>query len=82
MQKRTYEQHTPLAMAHLMGRRTESEDKGPVRFRVQADRRQVEALAQGAVDRRVKRVVTSADGIADVIEDVASAAGPDIVRTK
>ena len=81
MQKRTYEQHTPLAMAHLMGRRTESKDEGPVRFRVQADRRQVEALAQGAVDRRVKRVVTSADGIADVIEDVAIA-GPDIVRTK
>jgi len=81
MQKRTYEQHTPLAMAHLMGRRTESEDEGPVRFRVQADRRQVEALAQGAVDRRVKRVVTSADGIADVIEEVAIA-GPDIVRTK
>ena len=81
MQKRTYEQHTPLAMAHLMGRRTESEDEGPVRFRVQTDRRQVEALAQGAVDRRVKRVVTSADGIADVIEDVAIA-GPDIVRTK
>jgi hypothetical protein len=81
MQKRTYEQHTPLALAHLMGRRTESEDEGPVRFRVQADRRQVEALAQGAVDRRVKRVVTSADGIADVIEEVAIT-GPDIVRTK
>jgi len=81
MQKRTYEQHTPLALAHLMGRRTESEDEGPVRFRVQADRRQVEALAQGAVDRRVKRVVTSADGIADFIEEVAIT-GPDIVRTK
>ena len=81
MQKRTYEQHTPLALAHLMGRRTESEDEGPVRFRVQADRRQVEALAQGAVDRRVKRVVTSADGIAVVIEEVAIT-GPDIVRTK
>ena len=64
-----------------MGRRTESEDEGPVRFRVQADRRQVEALAQGAVNRRVKRVVTSADGIADVIEEVAIT-GPDIVRTK
>jgi hypothetical protein len=81
MQKRTYEQHTPLAMAHLMGRRGEPKDEAPVRFRVQADRRQAEALAQGAVDRRVKRMVTSADGIADVIEDV-EIAGPDIVRTK
>ena len=80
MQKRTYE-HTPLAMAHLMGRQSEPKDEKPVRFRVQADRRQMEALAQGAVDRRVKRVVTSADGIADVIEEVAIA-GPDSVRTK
>ena len=80
MQKRTYE-HTPLAMAHLMGRHSEPKDEKPVRFRVQADRRQMEALAQGAVDRRVKRVVTSADGIADVIEEVAIA-GPDSVRTK
>ena len=81
MQKRTYQQHTPLAMAHLMGRHSEPKDEKPVRFRVQADRRQMEALAQGAVDRRVKRVVTSADGIADVIEDEALA-GPDIARTK
>ena len=81
MQKRTYEQRTPLAMAHLMGRHSEPKDERPVRFQVQADRRQVDALAQGAVDRRVKRVVISADGIADVIEDEAIA-GPDIARTK
>jgi len=81
MQKRTYEQHTPLAMAHLMGKPTDAKDEGPVRFRVQADRRQVEALVKGAPERRVKRVVTSADGIVDVIEDVAIV-GPDIVRTK
>jgi len=83
MQKRTYEQHTPLAMAHLMGRRTESQDEGPIRFRVQADRRKVEAIAQGAADRRVRRAAAaSTDRIADTIDDAASSAASDIVPTK
>jgi hypothetical protein len=59
MQKRPYEQYTPLAIAHLMGRPAEFKDEGPVRFRVQADRRQVEALAQGEADRRVRRVAVA-----------------------
>ena len=45
----------PLAMAHLMGRPTESTEEGPIRFRVQADRRRAQKLADGAIDRRARR---------------------------
>jgi hypothetical protein len=38
-----------------MNRRNERNDLGRVRFRVQSDRRQKEALPQGAVDRRATR---------------------------
>ena len=64
MQYRLQDELVPLAMAHLMGRPTESNEKGPIRFRVQADRRRVQTLANGATDRRARRgttVVTDED---------------------
>ena len=62
MLKRIFEQRTSLAMAHLMGKRTDSKGEATVRFRPQIDRRQVAALAQGTADRRVRRAAaTSTD---------------------
>lgn len=60
MQYRLQDELVPLAMAHLMGRPTESNEQGPIRFRVQADRRREQALANGATDRRAGRGTTLA----------------------
>jgi hypothetical protein len=65
-----------------MGRRANQRTRA-YQVRVQADRRQVEALAQGAADRRVRRAAAaSTDRIADTIDDAASSAASDIVPTK
>ena len=58
MQYRLQDELVPLALAHLMGRTTEN-DEGPIRFRVQADRRRVQALANGAADRRLRRAAAA-----------------------
>jgi hypothetical protein len=51
-----------------MSRHTDSSpDKRPITFRVQADRRQLEALAAGIVDRRARRkAAVSAEGVTDI----------------
>lgn len=55
MQYRLQDELVPQATAHLMGRPTESNEGGPIRFRVQADRRREHRLAHGATDRRARR---------------------------
>jgi hypothetical protein len=72
MQKRIFEQHTSLAMALLMGKRTDSKGEGTVRFRPQIDRRQVAALAQGTADRRARRTATPTDRV--TVDHAASGA--------
>ena len=83
MQKTTQDRHTPLAMAHLMGRPTESKDEEPVRFRPQADRRRIQALANGAPDRRTKRAASAAtDEGADAINGTAKPGSSNIGQDK
>ena len=77
MLKRIFEQQNSLAMAHLMGKRTDSKGEGTVRFRPQTDRRQVAALAQGTADRRVRRAAST-----DRITVDSAASGAASVRSK
>lgn len=64
----------PLALAHLMRRTTDTNDEVQITFRVQADRRRVQALANGAVDRRVRRPAAARDADADAVHSSAAPA--------
>ena len=83
MQNRTQDRLAPLAVAHLMGRPGESTEEKPVRFRPQADRRQIEVLANGATDRRAKRTaaVSTNEG-ADVVNGTATSVSSDTARNE
>jgi hypothetical protein len=64
-----------------MSRPGQPHEEGPITFRVQADRRQAEALANNAADRRLRRATgASSDAGANILDDTATPAGPDIAR--
>ena len=78
MQYRLQQGLVPMSLAHLMGRTTETNDEGTIRFRVQADRRRVQTLAKGAADRRVRRTAANKD---EGVEAVNGSASPALART-
>lgn len=61
-----------------MRTRHKQTDAGPVTFRIQADRRQMEARMSGAAERRATRAAgRSLDPAATPVDDTAQAAWPE-----
>ena len=91
MQNRTQARRAALTIAHHMPmpRHTDSAHDGrPITFRVQADRRQLEALAAGIADRRARRkAAVAAAGVTDIdkgarVDDRVDASAADSAQEK